>query len=825
MRPVRLQRLPLLALVPGLLLFACQGDDEKIAGFVESGAAYVEEGALEEAVIEYRNVLQIDPNHAAAHYALAKAYIDLKQGREAYWELSESVRLDPSNVEARLSLGGIALLAGDVELALEQAEHVIDIDPGRGNAHVLNGQALERLKRVEEAERSYRLAIEADPAEGAYLLVAAGYYARRGNSDEAEVLLHKLTQVSPDFLSFSALARHLAADKSRRDDATAAFERAIALADEKQRTVGDQNLASYWLATGRADDAVVLLEEGIERAPAESDGKLDLIYLLARVKRAQGREAEADQLVESGTAAQPNDVKPHLVLSAYRGRKGDLEGALAAAEAALAVDPDSKRAQLRKAELLIDLGYRTKDPPRLEEGRAIVDALLEEKPSNPDALFVRGKLRLAEGESAAAAKALRAALDSRPKWAQAHFVLGSALMLLGEKAAARVEIARSVELDSELIEARRMLAKLHAALGEHEYAVEEGKLYLAARPDHRKTRILVAQSLLRLGRPEEAQAELDLIPETVSDADVLFARARLSLSWGETEEARAFLIRAAEAAPHHPEILGTLLSIDRGTQRSAETKALVDAALAARPEDSELARLSGAMALIDRDLDGAERGLRRAIELDPNNMAAYRQLASLYQVTGRLDETLVIYKQALEQQPDNAQLHHFVGVLYEISGRPDDAMVSYEKAIELDDTLGQPQNNLAYLLAESGRDLDRALEFAQDAKRLMPENANASDTLGWVLLKRGVSSAAVGYLKEAEALMEPGSQNLGIVRHHLAQAYEASGQEQDAIETLERALSDLEQQLAASRGRPRQPEEPAWSGPARDMLKRLKPAG
>ena len=58
-----------------------------------------------------------------------------------------------------------------------------------------------------------------------------------------------------------------------------------------------------------------------------------------------------------------------------------------------------------------------------------------------------------------------------------------------------------------------------------------------------------------------------------------------------------------------------------------------------------------------------------------------------------------------------------------------------------------------------------------------------------------------------------------------AQAYEANDQTQEAIETLEVALADLEQRLAVIREQGGRAVEPSWSGPAREMLSRLKPAG
>jgi tetratricopeptide (TPR) repeat protein len=662
---MRLHRSTLLTLAVSLALVAgCQSDEDKVETFLENAQGYVDEGSFNEAVIEYRNVLQIDPNHAGAHYALAKAYLELKRGKEAFWELSETVRLDPKNTEARMTLGGLSLIAQNFDEALEQAERTLEIDPSESSAWVLKAQALERLGRPAEAEAAYQKAMEQDPEQGTYRLVAAGYYVRQGRRDEAEPLLREYARMSPGFLSHSSLGRFLAEDRGRSDEAIASFRAALETATDEERPNAVQNLANYYFVLGRIDDAVALAEEGIAQAPAESDAKLDLIYLLARFKRAQGKGDEADRLIESATAAQPNAVKPQLILSAYRSRQGDLDGALESAEAALAIDPDDLRARLRKAELLIDIGYRRSESARIEEGRAIVEEILARQPSNADALFVKGKVELARNEPQEAVKSLRAALDSRPDWAQAHFVLGSALTLVGDESAARVEVARAVELDPDLLEARRMLAKLHAALGEHEYVVEQGNAYLKERPDDIKTRILVAQSLARLGKAAAAQAELDKIPETEWNAEVLFARARLALGMNDVKTGRALLVRAAAKEPHHPEILGSLLALDRGTPQIQETRALIEAAAVAKPDDSEIARLNGALAIVLGDAPTAEKSLQRAIELDPRNMSAYQQLAALYQATGRLGQTLSTYEKALEQRPDSAQLHHFVAVLY-----------------------------------------------------------------------------------------------------------------------------------------------------------------
>ena len=124
-----------------------------------------------EAIIEYKNVLQIDPNNADAHFGLSQAFLKNKQLREAFWELRETVRLDPSNLPAKIQFGQIAIYAGELEEALSQAR-----GDRRGflqvHAHLLKGHVLDTLKRRDEALEAFQTALEEGP-ENRFALVNA----------------------------------------------------------------------------------------------------------------------------------------------------------------------------------------------------------------------------------------------------------------------------------------------------------------------------------------------------------------------------------------------------------------------------------------------------------------------------------------------------------------------------------------------------------------------------------------------------------------------------------------------------------------------------
>ena len=815
---MRFRSFPLVLFVAGALLAGCASDEESLAAHYQRGEEYREGGDLDEAIIEFKNALQIDPNHAKAHYGLAQTFLAQGKAREGFWELRETVRLDPSNHDAAVQFAQISIYAGEIEEALERADAILAESPEDEKAWLVKGQAHEALEQEAEALAAYERAVEVAPDEEAPLLVLANYHRRKGDRVTAGPLFEQAAKNVPNMQTLLSLASFYAEDRTRDVEAEAAYRKGLELAEPKDKKRAYALLGNFLFGRQRVDDSIAVLEEGIEKAQEP----LELIYALAQLHRSQGDHEKADALIERATEAAPNDPRPFLVLSSYRGRQGDLDAALAAANRAVELASDDESALLRKAEVLIEIGFRQDEPEKVTEGRALVEQVLSDEPSHPGGLFVRAKLALAASEYDAAIQDLRSAIDVRPDWAEAHFLLGTALRMTGQRSVARSELARALEIDASLFQARRVLAEVHADLGEHEYAVEEGRRYLAQVPDSHEMRIQLAQSLVHLKRVEEALEEVESIPEEDRDGKVNFALGRIYTATRDNEKAHAYLMAALEEIPGHPDILRALLQLEKQMGNETEGLARIEKAVADDPDDPKLQQLAAAAALSRGDVEAATEALNRAIELDPDDMTAYRRLAELYVRTGRTAQTIETYEKALERNPEQPNVHHFLGVLYEFGGDRDKAIAHYEDAIKFSPDLAESKNNLAYLYAEEGQNLDRALDLAQDAKALLPDDPNAADTLGWVLYRRGVPSAAIGYLKEAEAGMPPDDTNLGLVRHHLAMAYEASGDKVSARDTLDRAIEAHAAYLEAqqARGVP-VGTEPSWVKEARRLRDRL----
>ncbi len=823
-----------LVLVATALVVACKTDKQKIEAFKEQAEAYVEEEKFREAVIEYRNVLQIDPNDVDAHRGLAKTYLQLGSVNDAYWEFSETIRLDPTDRDSRNAYAAISLANGRYDVVLEQGDAMVAQDPDDEIGYVLQAQAYERLGREAEVEPLMRQIIADHPEKAEYRLLLSNFYLRQGQIDKALAEAEAAREVDESFGVMTQLIRVTANTENADDQIEAYIRRAIDISNEDYaETAGDEfpvdkrgeayRLGTNWyVLQDRVDDGVVLLEEASQKIEPENEAWLELMFMLAGLHRDHGRHDEAAEVMRRAAASDAGNPDPYLVLSTYRAGEEDFEGALEAAEQALAVDPTSLKTRLRHAEALVEFGTGRQDPEKLEAGRAEITTILEENPGLPEALFVIAKVALAEQNVDGAIEALSACIEAKPDWPQARLLLGTALMAQGEMARARVELALALELEPSLLVARRALIRIHSALNEHEYAIDQGRMYLKRRPDDEEIRVVLAQSLIRLGRIEEAKEVLLEMPADGMQAQGVFALARIEMATGNRVKARELLEQIEAEMPHHVKVIQSFAALDRVEGRMDETHARVAAAVEANPEDAALMELAGVIAASEGDLELAEQRYRKAIEIDPGMLEAYSKLATIYSSQGRIDETIEIYKAAVAEDPDAAAAHHFLAVLYEMTAKRDLALEHYEAAIAADDSMSESKNNLAYLLATSGRDLDRALTLAQEAKAAMPGNPNTADTLGWVLLKRGVPSAATGYFREALANMPPDHESRGEVGYHLGLSYAAAGESDDAVAAFETALQYLDSQLDAAQAAGQTVGEPPWASQARAELQKLQ---
>src|SRR5436190_17007916 len=147
-----LRRFMLLAAAISALTIACSKDPEVAKReYVRSGDAYMAKKQYKEAVIEYRNAVQLDARFGEARTKLADAYIQAGDAVNGVREYIRAADVLPNDVTAQLKAGELLLAGKRYEDAKARADQALARDPKHIEAQILRANALAGLNKLDEA--------------------------------------------------------------------------------------------------------------------------------------------------------------------------------------------------------------------------------------------------------------------------------------------------------------------------------------------------------------------------------------------------------------------------------------------------------------------------------------------------------------------------------------------------------------------------------------------------------------------------------------------------------------------------------------------------
>lgn len=111
----------------------------------------------------YRTAIELDPDRARWHYALAGFYFDTGQASPAMHDLREAIRLRPDFAEAHYDLGAILIETRQLPSGIDHLHRAVELKPDFGDAHYNLAVALAMQGREEEAVACVERALGIQP--------------------------------------------------------------------------------------------------------------------------------------------------------------------------------------------------------------------------------------------------------------------------------------------------------------------------------------------------------------------------------------------------------------------------------------------------------------------------------------------------------------------------------------------------------------------------------------------------------------------------------------------------------------------------------------
>jgi cellulose synthase operon protein C len=737
----------LLAILVVVMVGCTKDASVRKAKYLESGQRYADKGKYREAIIQFGNAIQVDPEFAVAHYKLAQAYLKLQQWAPAYRELNRTVDLQPDNYTARLDLANLLIAGNELKEAKEQEDLLLEKQPENPTVHLAAANLLTAQQDLPQASEEMKRAISLAPDQSAPYLSLAILQTRMGQPQIAEVNFKKAAQLDPKATN-TLLA-----------------------------------LGSLYQSQGRFAEAEQSINQAIAVNPNEPESRADMI----RLYMSEGKRAEAEQLARQVSRDFPHNSTGYRMLGDFYYATGNVDGALAEYTMLYRDHRDDIQVQKNYLQLLI-----LKD--RLPEATKLDDEILKSTPNDIEALIDRGQIRFREGKFQESVDALQTAVKNDPTSGIAYYQLGNTLAGMGNFAQAEASWRSATRLRPDLSEAFIALAREALRRGDLPEAVHFASEVIRQKPESADGYALRALAYTKQAKFPDAEYDaakaIDLAPQSASGYLQL---ANLNLVRKHFSDAATFYSRALDRDPGSADALAGLMQTYLTQNQRDKAFSAAQSQIVKNPNNSVFYDLLGTAQFEYRkapaDISAAESNLKKSAELKNTNTDAWMKLSRLQVARGAPKDALSTMQQAIQDNPNQSALYVLDGQLLEGTGSLDQAKEAYQRALQLDATQPLASGNLASLLTRTSGNLDVALSLAQTARRGMPGSPGAADTLGWVLYEKGAYRSALDSFQEALRLADKSKTSENpTLQFHLGLAYEKAGQKALAREHLQRVL-------------------------------------
>jgi tetratricopeptide (TPR) repeat protein len=698
-----------LLIVTLLVVAGCSRSPEaQKARHLERGDKFAAREQHQEAILEYRNVLRLDPANARAIRQLGLSHYSLGEGPSAFRYLLKAQQLTPDDHEVRLKLGRIYLLVGKREEAHEEAGAVLSKEPNNFDALALLADSSTSPKEV-DATIGLLEGQRATLGDRAKFYLALGVlYFRKQDLPGAERAFQEAVAREPKSLEAHSLLGSLYLAKRDRAQAEREFKVAADLAPIG--SAARLKLVDFYLSAQKPDEAKRILSEITQKAP---------------------------------------DFLP-----AWR-----------------------RLAQIAYAERNYDESLRA------------LKTVLKKNPSDLDAHFLQGRVRLARHETTEAIQEFQQVLKLEPRHTPAHYELARAHLQAGNLQQAKAELREATSIAPNFVEATLLLADLNLQSGALQPAIEDLEKFVVLAAGHAsvlQAHRLLGSAYLVKGEPVKATETFrKIVALAPKDPRGPYLVGMGLRAQGKSAQAKQEFEAAIALAPGYVEPLTQLVDMALLEKQPDAALNRVTKQIGLAPNSGGLQQLLGMLYLARRETRLAEGAFLKAIELEPRLIESYLRLGNLYRESGRDTEALAKFEEAVRVQPQNIGAQMLLAVLYEGKGEIAKAQERYERILALSPRFAPAANNLAWLYAEHGGDKEKALQLAQTAKEILPEDPSVSDTLGWILYQRGVYQRAASLLKESAGKLPDNP----VIQYHLGMASLKVGDKEGARKALAAALN------------------------------------
>ncbi|NJO77120.1 MAG: tetratricopeptide repeat protein [Cyanobacteria bacterium RM1_2_2] len=691
---------------------------------VQAAYALLDQGLVNQAIVQFEQILQSSPNSVDAQLGLAIAYRRAGRIDDAFSAYGRVLILDPNN---RLALSSLGVLGGFrpewQERGIEALTYLLELEPGDTEARSQRALLYGYQGRFGAAIADYEIVLRGTPTPEA-LVGAAEVFAYSGDYDRSLDLFSRYQERGGVIRGGSATAYAVALRETGNSDvAIQILERELRQSNELDGITIRQRaeLAVNYAAIDQINQALDVLE------PLR--GRRDSRMILSRSLIAIGRYSDDDYYTDEAIPLFEevlSQERDYLTVSIGREIADVLTSfpqieaqtyALEIYRQLIQQQPNDRSFQIAAAVQERELGLVSAASLRDQ-----VEAALQPLPADPyqQSVTARSLVRL-ENPDPSLQPYYEYLAEAGVNEPRLYFRIAQMELQQGDYAAAEAALATYTATANDEFASFRgelLLAEADRQRGDLAASASRYEAIVTNNPAEDEIVNSALQGLAGIrqsqGRLPEAVALYDeLIARNPGDAALPLGRTSLAYQAGliSEAEAQAALDRWLTAQPSTntpPELYSLVAALPPNAQRESLYLALLDN----NPDDTAV-QVRYVQVLAQRDPAAAQAYLDQLVARDPNNPNVYFVQAQLAQERGNLRQAGQAYQAVLDRNPSNIDALAALGGIRFQQRRYDRAEELYNEVLALEPGNRVAQGALIDLEVAQGNRLDALQQIEQ----------------------------------------------------------------------------------------------------------------
>ena len=502
------------------------------------------------------------------------------------------------------------------------------------------------------------------------------------------------------------------------DKAIGEYESALRFDPESPYLMSE--LATLYIKKGEINAAVRLLEKSVTCDPEYVDSHILLGSLYGNLEEYEDAINEYKKVIEIDS----EKLEAYLFLSLLYRENKDYHSAIDVLGDLLEIDPCNLMGSYYLAKTYAAV-------ERYDETETWLQKTLDIKPAFRPALTDLGLLYRFQDKDDKAVEIYMDFLRNNPADIKIRFEMGKTLLKLKRYDDAAEEFEKILERDSSLADVSFSLGLSYFFGGEeYDRAIGEFLAVLEARPDDYKAIYFLACTYEKKEQYADAVKKLEAIPE---ESD-LYAAARVRMGFilneeGHTEKAIELIRKEIEKESKDLEFYRFLAALYEEEDRLEDAEDIFKKGLSLSPQDTGLHYKLGILYGKRNKHQESIEEMETVLKLDPDNADAINFIGYSYAERGmRLDEAERLIKEALRLKPDNGYIMDSLGWVYFKQSRVKLAIDYLKRALDLlpeDPTIA---GHLGDAYKKDGQ-MEKALNVYKRALDFNPENNNLKEKI------------------------------------------------------------------------------------------------